>query len=133
MARLTRKLVFTGLTLCAVLVGIFWTLRGDWLQAVLAGITLAIGILPNEQPVILIVFLARRTAAGSTAGADAAAQRHRDAGPDRCAVRGQDRFPTQNRLAVAALRIVGDDLNVQDHRADSAVICAKDLPPPPVG
>ena len=58
MARLTRKLVAIGLSLCALLVALFWALRGDWLQAVLAGITLAMGVLPQELPVIMIIFLA---------------------------------------------------------------------------
>jgi len=66
MARLTRRLVFVGLGLCALLVGLLGVLRGDWLQAVLSGITLAMGVLPQELPVIMIVFLAlaaRRLAA----------------------------------------------------------------------
>ena len=66
MKRLTGKLVRIGLALCLLLVGLLWALRGDWLQAVLAGITLAMGVLPQELPVIMIVFLAlaaRRLAA----------------------------------------------------------------------
>jgi len=66
MARLTRRLVIVGTVLCVLLVGLFRVLRGDWLEAFLAGITLAMGILPQEFPVILIVFLAlgaRRMAA----------------------------------------------------------------------
>jgi len=31
-------------------------LRGDWLQAVLAGIALAMALLPEEYPVVLTVF-----------------------------------------------------------------------------
>lgn len=58
MARLTRRLLFIGLALCALLVGLLGWLRGDWLQAVLSGITLAMGVLPQELPVIMIVFLA---------------------------------------------------------------------------
>ena len=58
MKRLTGKLVRIGLALCLLLVGLLWALRGDWLQAVLAGITLAMGVLPQELPVIMIVFLA---------------------------------------------------------------------------
>ena len=57
-ARLTRRLMTVGIVLCATLVLLFWALRGDLLQALLAGITLAMGILPQEFPVILIVFLA---------------------------------------------------------------------------
>jgi P-type Ca2+ transporter type 2C len=58
MARLTRRLVVIGVVLCVLLSGLFWLLRGGWLEAVLAGITLAMGILPQELPVIMIVFLA---------------------------------------------------------------------------
>ena len=47
MKRLTGKLVRIGLALCLLLVGLLWALRGDWLQAVLAGITLAMGVLPQ--------------------------------------------------------------------------------------
>lgn len=57
-ARLTRRLVVIGMTLCLVLALLFWALRGGWLDAILAGITLAMGILPQELPVIMIVFLA---------------------------------------------------------------------------
>ncbi len=66
MARLTRRLVVIALSLCLVLVLLYWVLRGGWLDALLAGITLAMGILPQEFPVIMIVFLAlaaRRLAA----------------------------------------------------------------------
>jgi Ca2+-transporting ATPase len=57
-ARLTRRLVLIGLSLCVALMGLFWLLRGGWLEALLAGITLAMGILPQELPVIMIVFFA---------------------------------------------------------------------------
>ena len=66
MAQLTRRLVLVGAALCLLLVLLFWWMRGGWLDALLAGITLAMGILPQEFPVIMIVFLAlgaRRLAA----------------------------------------------------------------------
>jgi len=56
--RLTRNLAFFGMILCVLLTLVFVWLRGGWLQGVLAGITLAMGILPQEFPVIMIVFLA---------------------------------------------------------------------------
>src|SRR6185436_6320875 len=47
-----------GAGLC-VLRAIYYTIvRGDWLSGVLAGITLAMAILPEEFPVVLTVFLA---------------------------------------------------------------------------
>ena len=47
-----------GIALCLLLAALLGLLRGDWLQALLGGITLAMGILPQELPVIMIVFLA---------------------------------------------------------------------------
>ena len=44
--------------LCVALVGLYVFTRGDWLSGVLAGLTLAMAILPEEFPVVLTVFLA---------------------------------------------------------------------------
>ena len=53
-----RNLAFVGLSLC-VLVIVFYSLtRGDLLNGILAGITLAMAILPEELPVVLMIFLA---------------------------------------------------------------------------
>lgn len=46
-----------GLCLAAGLAVAYWWLRGDWLQGLLAGLTLAMAILPEELPVILTLFL----------------------------------------------------------------------------
>jgi Ca2+-transporting ATPase len=56
--RLMRHLLMLGLALSLALGLLFWTLRGDGLQALLAGITLAMGVMPQEFAVIMIVFLA---------------------------------------------------------------------------
>ncbi len=58
MRALVRRLALLAILLCAVLVVAHGVLRGDWLQALLAGITLAMAALPEEFPVILTVFLA---------------------------------------------------------------------------
>ena len=47
-----------GLGLCGVVVGLYVALRGGWIDALLAGVTLAIANIPEELPVILSVFLA---------------------------------------------------------------------------
>jgi Ca2+-transporting ATPase len=63
---LARRLAGIGIALCVLLAVSYATLRGGWLDGVLYGITLAMSILPQEFPVILIVFLAfgaRRIAA----------------------------------------------------------------------
>ncbi len=55
---LTKRLALIGVGLCLALALLYWVLRGGWLDGLLAGITLAMGILPQEFPVIMIVFLA---------------------------------------------------------------------------
>lgn len=56
--RLVWVLAIAGLALCALVVIIYGFTRGNWLNGFLAGITLAMSILPEEFPVILTVFLA---------------------------------------------------------------------------
>lgn len=58
MTYLTRRLAVIGISLCITLSLLFVLLRGGWLDALLAGITLAMGILPQEFSVIMIVFFA---------------------------------------------------------------------------
>lgn len=58
MGLLTRRLSLIGIGLCLGLALLYWALRGSWLDALLAGITLAMAILPQEFPVIMIIFLA---------------------------------------------------------------------------
>src|SRR5450759_525634 len=56
--RMVRVLALAGLALCGLLVVIYGLTRGDWLRGVLAALTLAMAILPEELPVVLTVFLA---------------------------------------------------------------------------
>ena len=53
---LVRNLAVLAVCLSLVLVGIYGLLRGDWLQALLAGIALAMALLPEEYPVVMTVF-----------------------------------------------------------------------------
>ena len=115
MARLTRKLVAIGLSLCALLVALFWALRGDWLQAVLAGITLAMGVLPQELPVIMIIFpalAARRLAAQQVLTRRLNAIETLGQTTVLCV--DKTGTLTQKRMAVAALRIANQELDVQN-------------------
>lgn len=57
-SRIVRTVALVGLSLCALIVVVYGLSRGDWLQGLLAGITLAMAILPEEFPVVLTVFLA---------------------------------------------------------------------------
>lgn len=56
--RLVRNLAILGLSLCALVVIIYGLTRGDWLHGILAGITMAMAVLPEEFPVVLTIFLA---------------------------------------------------------------------------
>ena len=60
--RLVRNLAVVGLSLCAVVVVVYALTRGnsvlDWKRGFLAGIALAMAVLPEEFPVVLTIFLA---------------------------------------------------------------------------
>ena len=58
MNRLVSRLLGIALSLCVAIVVIYGLTTGDWLKGVLAGITLAMAILPNEFPVVVTIFLA---------------------------------------------------------------------------
>ncbi|HEY5807546.1 MAG TPA: HAD-IC family P-type ATPase, partial [Povalibacter sp.] len=55
---IVRVVAVAGLLLCAAIALLYALLRGDWLGGVLAGITVAMGVLPEEFPVVLTLFLA---------------------------------------------------------------------------
>jgi P-type Ca2+ transporter type 2C len=56
--RIVRWVATGGVLLCMVVAALYALSRHDWLGGVLAGITLAMGVLPEEFPVVLTVFLA---------------------------------------------------------------------------
>lgn len=56
--KLVRKLAIIGVLLSLLLVVLYGYTRGDWLNGLLSGITLAMSILPEEYPVVLTIFMA---------------------------------------------------------------------------
>ena len=56
--RLVRSMSITGLSLCVIVIVLFGLFRGSWLDAILAGVTMAISVIPEELPVVLTIFLA---------------------------------------------------------------------------
>ncbi|MGE0113545.1 MAG: cation-translocating P-type ATPase [Steroidobacteraceae bacterium] len=56
--RIVTWVATAGLLLCAMIAVIYALSRHDWLGGVLAGITVAMGVLPEEFPVVLTIFLA---------------------------------------------------------------------------
>lgn len=58
MTTLVKRLAIIGIVLCVLVIGIYTLTRGDLLNGFLAGITLAMAMLPEEFPVVLTIFLA---------------------------------------------------------------------------
>ena len=56
--RLVRNVAAIGVVLCVLVVAVYGVTRGDWRQGFLAGITLAMAIMPEEFPVVLTIFMA---------------------------------------------------------------------------
>jgi Ca2+-transporting ATPase len=118
-ARLIGTLAFLGLGLSLLLFVVYGLMRGDWLQALLAGIALAMAMLPEEYPVVLTVFpalgawrlskekvLTRRVAAIETLGATSVL----------CV--DKTGTLTENRMTVARLWAKDDSFSVNAHAAD---------------
>src|SRR5262249_23952634 len=53
-----RVLASMSLVLCVVVAVVYGLTRADWLRGMLAGLALAISMVPERFPVVLIVFLA---------------------------------------------------------------------------
>ena len=57
MAKIVRTFTIWGFALCAIIVVIYGLMRGDWLKGVLSGLALAMAILPEEFPMVMLIFL----------------------------------------------------------------------------
>ncbi len=80
--KIVRFVAIVGVILCLIVVAIYVFVKGNFIQGLLAGLTLSMGILPEEFPVVLLIFLtlgawriskrkvlARKSAAIETLGA----------------------------------------------------------------
>ena len=56
--RAVKILAASGIALCVAVVVLYAVTRNDWVHGLLAGLTLAMSILPEEFPIVLTVFLA---------------------------------------------------------------------------
>ncbi len=56
--RLVKNIAIIGVMLCLIVILVFGFVRGHWIQGFLAGLTLAMAMLPEEFPVVLTIFLA---------------------------------------------------------------------------
>lgn len=57
-AHWVRVLAVIGIVICLIVVIAYGMTRGSWLDGILAGLTMAMAILPNELPVVLTIFMA---------------------------------------------------------------------------
>ncbi len=56
--RIVRTFGLVGAALCVIVVVVFGLSRGNWLEGILAGLSLAMATLPEEFPVVMTIFLA---------------------------------------------------------------------------
>lgn len=55
--RIVRNFSIVGIILCLLVVIVYGITRGNWLNGILSGLTLGMAMLPEEFPVVLIIFL----------------------------------------------------------------------------
>ena len=55
--RLVKNFAIAGLILCSIVIIVYGITRGDWITGFLAGLSLSMAILPEEFPVVLMIFL----------------------------------------------------------------------------
>ncbi len=144
MNRLTQRLAVIGVLLSLLLIALFWWLRSGLLEGVLAGIGLAMALLPQEFAVIMIVFFA--LAARRLAAAQVLTRRlHAIESLGETTVLCVDKTGTltQNRMQVAALCIPGQRLMLDavtparlpdsfDELVDYAVLASESQPHDPM-
>jgi Ca2+-transporting ATPase len=56
--KIVRTFATIGVSLCLLIIGVYGLTHANWLGGILAGITLAMAMLPEEFPVVLTIFLA---------------------------------------------------------------------------
>jgi P-type Ca2+ transporter type 2C len=54
---IVRNFSAVGIFLCVIVVLVFGLTRGSWLNGILSGLTLSMAMLPEEFPVVLVIFL----------------------------------------------------------------------------
>ena len=115
--RMVRLFAATGAGLSLLVVAAYGLLRGDWLNGLLAGLTLAMSILPEEFVVILTVFLALgawRMAKQQVLTRHMPVVETLGAATVLCV--DKTGTLTQNRMSVACLLVRGENLDVTTAR-----------------
>ncbi|OGS12464.1 MAG: ATPase [Elusimicrobia bacterium RIFOXYA2_FULL_58_8] len=55
--KIVKNFAIAGALMCVVVIVVFGLTRGSWLNGFLAGLTLSMAMLPEEFPVVLVIFL----------------------------------------------------------------------------
>ncbi|MDD5634473.1 MAG: cation-translocating P-type ATPase [Candidatus Omnitrophica bacterium] len=55
--KIVRKFSIAGIILCLLVMVVYGLTRGSWLNGILSGLTLSMAMLPEEFPVVLLIFL----------------------------------------------------------------------------
>lgn len=112
---LASRLAIIGIWLCVFVASIFFLSRGGFFDSILAGITLAMGILPQEFPVIMIIFMAfgaRRIAAHKVLTRRLSAIETLGQTTVLCV--DKTGTLTQNKMSVVSLYIFGESVDISD-------------------
>lgn len=57
-SKLVLRLAYLSLGVCLLATALFGIIRGNWVEALLTGLSLSMALIPEEIPVVLIIFLA---------------------------------------------------------------------------
>ena len=109
--RLVRVFALAGGSVSVVAVLLYGTLRGGWLDALLAGIALGMSMLPEEFPVVLTVFMAMgawRISQARVLTRRAAAIEALGSATVLCT--DKTGTLTENRMSIAEVRLPGGDV-----------------------
>jgi len=120
----TRKLVRLfgawGALLCVLVLVAYGLIRGDWMHGLLAGITLAMSVMPEEFPMVLTVFLA--LGAWRIAKSKVLTRRsHAIEALGTCTVLCTDKTGTltMNRMEVVRIAMSGEEELVLQHSSET--------------
>ncbi len=116
--KLVKAIAIVAVVLSAGVFVLYWVYRGAWLQGILAAITLAMSLLPQELPLVLTVFLvmgARRIAQQGVLTRRSTAIEALGAATVLCS--DKTGTLTVNRMTVTSL-LVEDHLHAVDYNED---------------
>ncbi|MEE3625204.1 cation-translocating P-type ATPase [Nitrospirillum sp. BR 11752] len=117
--RLVRGVAVAGLTVSLLVMALYGLVRGDWLQGILAGLAVAMSMIPEEFPLVLTVFMvmgAWRLSRARVLTRRAAAIEALGAATVLCT--DKTGTLTQNRMAITEVRDAADLTHGLDPRSD---------------